>query len=1029
MAVKNPDDYLKRELSPELYERYQEGLLGRKRKNFCDDCIAVSKKRAGGEFYPRCRRGTDEWAAALAQGLSPEAAKIVWATEDPVEWAKQELGWNARFYQSIMLRCTSSKQAMRLGRRTGKSASLAVRALHMAATKPGAKENDQYIVLVIAPYENQLHKLFDYMRNLLQRAKSIRIIDDKRDPQILSFANNSIIKGFTSGSKAGARSAKIRGEDGHCVVAGTRINISEFASIPVERLTLQNKVFGGDHTGLYTGEIEGLAVTKDKDTISIVTPLTYMRCTPDHPLFDGKKDVPAEHAEKAIVSLAHQELTYSREVMIARLAGYCMGDGWICAKSDLSAASAGFSGQEEDLEQVAADLYLLGDSYHIPTTRETENPVLGIKGITSQFSSSWAYNFLKDYIPAGEKVYHQLLVPSCIKNGKDYVKAAYLSGLMSAEGTGLPPVKGYPHRRKGPWFGMLSSKKEWLVNWLSEIKQLFADLGIETGKLNIKQKVWKEERWMGGFTVSAKPVNLDRFVHAVGFCYNVQKRISCNTWKLYRHYCTLRETVAWQKNREVRKHTGSQRSIARMLGIPRDTVRYHQRLYHPLYSEEKLLNPEELVEFYRWQGCYLRLPITTHARKNTGKHTVYNLQSSAANRFMAEGMMTHNCIIIDELELIRDEDLDTILAIFASHADCRLYYSSTPSGLPSKFKSACEDYKQRFKEFWFAAHESPEYSDEADETFKTQMDRIKYEHEILATFGEAEGAIFSPEATRKCLKNYQLGQPLMPDEFAIIGVDSNSKSTGTHAIVLAAKLTGGSTHFRVIDIEVIMGGEQHNKKSVQRLIELYHKWNPVLLCLDKGYADDHIERLIEYSLHHPEYNLRDSLKYYDLGSYYKMLDPMTGTEIQKPYKPLMVGIAQRYIQQGHFTAPKSEDKPNGLIDQMLKFHVKSMSPAGQPKYSQGNEHTLTAMMLGIMGWVIEVTGFDPVTPATDIVNPAFAKVPDGLVMPVPSSSRALAKGKSGRSMDDEPGGRPRRISRFDLKNRSNTKNPMKRKTF
>lgn len=603
MALHNPDEYIKKELTPDLYEKYQDGLLGRKRKNFCDDCMAVCIKRSREDkFYPKCNRGDDEFAKAATVGMPKAQAQLVTNTKDCVAWAKHEFNWEARWYQAQFLRCSSPKIALRCGRRAGKTAALAMKALHLAVTKPGGKPNESYTVLIIAPYENQLAKFFEYMRTALAQARTIKVIKDKQDPQTLEFATNARVLGFTAGQKTGARSDKIRGQDGHAIV-------------------------------------------------------------------------------------------------------------------------------------------------------------------------------------------------------------------------------------------------------------------------------------------------------------------------------------------------------------------------------------------------------------------------------------------IDEADQLRDNDVDAILAILASHEDCRLYFSSTPSGLPTKFKTACETPDMGFKEFWFTSHESPAYSDDVDIFFKRMFGRIEFEHEILADFGLPEGGVFMPEPVHNCLENYPLGQPIPPDEFCIIGVDCNDVNNGTHAVVLSAKVVDGRTRFRVVDKQILRGAEFSPKKSEEMLLKMYSQWNPVLLAFDKGYAHGQISNLREHAWKHPESKLIDALKEYDLGSSYKYTDPLTGQDSSRPMKPIMVGLSQRVVQEGLLVLPKSEDVQNGIAGQMLRFHIKSVGATGQPKYSGGNEHTLTAMMIGILAWVMEISGFDPIQPSTQIISTSPSDVPDDLPLPVPNESRKLYQPSVERSMDDEVGIRRVRRGGDPWGPRQGTGTPTRRKMF
>ncbi|NIN64294.1 MAG: hypothetical protein GTO63_06260, partial [Anaerolineae bacterium] len=197
----------------DYWEKYEEGLFGRKQKRFCDDCIEHNKKRANGKFYPKCFRSTDEHADDLIGKVPKDHEALARLTVDPVEWAKFEFDWDPRWYQAQVLRCTSQKQAWRWGRRSGKSTVLAVKSLFLCAAKPLVGVRDPYTTLVITPYESQLDRIFDMARDLVAHCKSFEPWRDIRDPHTLEWRNGSKMIGFTAGEKTGARSVKIRGQD------------------------------------------------------------------------------------------------------------------------------------------------------------------------------------------------------------------------------------------------------------------------------------------------------------------------------------------------------------------------------------------------------------------------------------------------------------------------------------------------------------------------------------------------------------------------------------------------------------------------------------------------------------------------------------------------------------------------------------------------------------------------------------------------------------------------------------------------
>ncbi len=374
-----------------------------------------------------------------------------------------------------------------------------------------------------------------------------------------------------------------------------------------------------------------------------------------------------------------------------------------------------------------------------------------------------------------------------------------------------------------------------------------------------------------------------------------------------------------------------------------------------------------------------------------------------------------NAIIIDEADYLRDEDIDAILAIIASHADCQLFFSSTPTGLPTKFRSACESPKLGFKEMWLAGHESPRYTEEADRLIREFLSQIEYEHEILATFGLPEGGVFLPNHIAQCVQDYPLGIMPPPGEHVIIGVDTNDSTNGVHAVIMSAKI--GEMAFRVLDKEILRGPDFSLTKAADLLKNLWHKWNPVLMALDKGHAHSIHEALFEYGLQHPQTGLATSLKIYDMGSNYIYNDPLTGEKRKRAMKPLMVGIAQRMVQENRLILPKSEDTPRGIIGQMKRFVIEKISRAGRPVYSQGYEHTLTALMVGMLAWQLEVVGFDPLPKDGNVALAVQPKVPKELPLPVGRRTATLgryAKNKRTRrrffgSRRSQPGDTRRRM--------------------
>ena len=73
--------------------------------------------------------------------------------------------------------------------------------------------------LVIAPYKNQVGLIFDRLDVLLSESPAIKssIKRNTKNPYRIQFHNGSKILGFTSGTRTGAKSTGIRGQDAHAI--------------------------------------------------------------------------------------------------------------------------------------------------------------------------------------------------------------------------------------------------------------------------------------------------------------------------------------------------------------------------------------------------------------------------------------------------------------------------------------------------------------------------------------------------------------------------------------------------------------------------------------------------------------------------------------------------------------------------------------------------------------------------------------------------------------------------------------------
>ena len=142
------------------------------------------------------------WAAENVTVLDEETGgRGPWlpqgATSENIE--RYKLDPSAAYYQELMVKCTARRQLARLGRRSGKSWTITIKALHKMMTSEG------YRILVITPNISQLDLIFDRINDFIDNSPGLKGSKQtyRKTPQrFLQLANKSYMTGFVSGNSA-----------------------------------------------------------------------------------------------------------------------------------------------------------------------------------------------------------------------------------------------------------------------------------------------------------------------------------------------------------------------------------------------------------------------------------------------------------------------------------------------------------------------------------------------------------------------------------------------------------------------------------------------------------------------------------------------------------------------------------------------------------------------------------------------------------------------------------------------------------
>jgi len=329
-------------------------------------------------------------------------------------------------------------------------------------------------------------------------------------------------------------------------------------------------------------------------------------------------------------------------------------------------------------------------------------------------------------------------------------------------------------------------------------------------------------------------------------------------------------------------------------------------------------------------------------------------------------------LYFDETDFMADEDIETILGVMASQKDTTVWMSTTPTGARTKFWKLCTDKKMRFKEFHYISAESPRWSDIAERQFKALYSPGGFMREFLAEFGTPTEGVFNQKKLDQSVRDYEYSSMKRVPHFKyVLGVDWN-KITGTHMIVLERgfKEIGDGKQdvfYRVMDKIIVRRQEFLHHETIQTLLQLDAKWRPDFIYVDQGYGEVQVENLYREDINHPELNLRFTERLHAIhGNQTVVLkDPRNpGVEIKKAAKPFMVDLLASWVDANKIFFPEEENTYTplveseipflniGLVQQMREFRVEKYSPMGQPRYSQGYEHTLMALCFAVLGMAL-----------------------------------------------------------------------------
>ena len=233
-----------------LSETYWRDYLEQKNYNkdvskMCELCIEEQVSKYGSQVIPckglntaRDQAPSTEIFDDFASNLLPDDIEALDAFYNPFTYMKLNLdidnpqrNFQERFYQKLILSCSAKEKVVRMGRRTGKSQSIAMLAVHKAIM------NENYRILLVSPYAVQTEEVINTIKTICQQLPENPLAASKQTPAWkLTFTNGTILMGFT----ASTNGDQIRGQPADLIILDETDDIPEKAINSIMGIKMQN---------------------------------------------------------------------------------------------------------------------------------------------------------------------------------------------------------------------------------------------------------------------------------------------------------------------------------------------------------------------------------------------------------------------------------------------------------------------------------------------------------------------------------------------------------------------------------------------------------------------------------------------------------------------------------------------------------------------------------------------------------------------------------------------------------------------
>ncbi|MFA7151159.1 MAG: class I tRNA ligase family protein, partial [Candidatus Paceibacterota bacterium] len=406
--------------------------------------------------------------------------------------------------------------------------------------------------------------------------------------------------------------------------------------------------------------------------------------------------------------------------IIARLLGHIFGDGFLVLGSGKRKNfSVGFTGNEEDLNEIKKDLDKLGFN-HTSTCKRLVTSKLKdriIRGYSTEFrvhSTSLAVLLLTLGAPIGKKSEYDYNVPKWLLKAPKHIKREFLAAYFGSELTKIKINRG---KFDALVFSLYKNEKlsKSGHNFINGISNLLKEFNVKIQNIRCRDAIIRSNN---SKSVRFDAVFSQSFDNLLNFCKFIGYRYSKEREEMARYaqeYLEIRDKLKKKKIEEYKKVFKLKRKGMVDKEISKKLFLSKRKVEEILQTKLCNIKVNNFPDFNKWfkkatdNHKNQFIWETVEEIKKHGKRNVFDFSVNPLHSFIANGFVVHNCgtaisqheISVEEYKEITHKSVFLKIPLLNKENVFFLVWTTTPWTLPANVSLAVNpdiDYVEIEKE-------------------------------------------------------------------------------------------------------------------------------------------------------------------------------------------------------------------------------------------------------------------------------------------------------------------------------------------